>query len=144
MIKKTIAVASIMLASIVLLAHAIVPHHHHNKHVCLVKSHCTNDNNKDEHGSTDKSHSHDGENNPDHCVLKESEAVLSDQWKSNFKFENNRSDRSGLDDYHYNLLNSSTEFVIHFLFSYIHERHPDCSFSALITTSPGLRAPPSL
>ena len=125
MIKKTIAVASIMLASIVLLAHAIVPHHHHNKQVCLVNSHCTNDN-KDEHGSTDKSHSHDGENNSDHCVLKESVAVLSNQWKGDLKFENNRSDRSGLDDYHYNLLYNSTEFVIYFLFSYIHERHPDC------------------
>jgi hypothetical protein len=142
MIKKTIAIASIMLASIVLLAHSVVPHHHHNKQVCLVSTHCTNDKSTDEHGSTKENHSHDGENNAHDCVLKESAVILSDHWKSYLKFENNRYERSGLDDYHHNLLNSSTEFVIPFLFSYIHERHPDCSYSSLITASLGLRAPP--
>jgi len=142
MIKKTAAIASIMLASIILLAHAVVPHHHHNKQVCLIKTHCINDDNTDEHGTTKKGHSHDGENNSDNCVLKESVVILSNQCRTDLKFNNNTSDRSGLYAFHYNLLNSSTEFLIPVLSSFIYERYTDSSYSSLISASLGLRAPP--
>ena len=142
MIKKTAAIASIMLASIILLAHAVVPHHHHNKQVCLIKTHCINDDNTDEHGTTKKGHSHDGENNSDNCVLKESVVILSNQWKTDLKFNNNNSDSSRPDDFHYNLLNSNTEFLVPFLYSFVNERHSDSSYSSLISAFLGLRAPP--
>jgi len=147
MIKKTTAIAAIMLASIILLAHAVVPHHHHNKQVCLINTHCINDDITDEHGTTKKSHSHDGENNSDNCVLKESVVILSNQCRTDLKFNNNTSDRSGLYAFHYNLLNSSTEyssteFLIPVLSSFIYERYTDSSYSSLISASLGLRAPP--
>jgi len=142
MIKRTTAIVFIILANILILAHAVVPHHHHNKQVCLINSHCINESFTDEHGANKDSHSHDGGNNSDDCVLKEPIVVLSNQWKTDFKFNNNTSDRSGLDDFHYNLLNSSTEFLISVLSSFIYERYTDSSYPSLISVSLGLRAPP--
>lgn len=125
-----------------MLAHAVVPHHHHNKQVCLINTHCINDDITDEHGTTKKSHSHDGENNSEDCVLKEPVVLFSNQWKTDLKFNNNASDRSGLDDYHYNLLNSKTELLIPVFSSFIYERYTDSSYPYLISASLGLRAPP--
>ena len=142
MIKKTTAIVFILLTNILILAHAVVPHHHHNKQVCLVNTHCINDDFKNEHGTNQDSHSHDGENNSDDCVLKEPVIVLTNQWKAGFKFNDNTSDHSGLDDFHYNLLNSSTEFLIPVLSSFIYERYTDSSYPSLISVSLGLRAPP--
>ena len=82
MIKRTTAVAFLMLANFILLAHAVVPHHHHNKQVCLEKTHCIHDGFTDEHDNNRDSHSHDGENNHNDCVLKEPVGVLSNQWRS--------------------------------------------------------------
>ena len=141
MIKRTIAIALLILANIIILAHAVVPHHHHNKQVCLVNSHCINESFTDKHGTNQDSHSHDGENNSDDCVLKLPVVIFSNQWKTDFKF-NNKSDHSGPDDFHYNLLNSTTEVQIPVQSSFNYERITDSSYSSLVSTALGLRAPP--
>lgn len=132
----------LMLASILLVAHAVIPHHHHNKQICLERSHCIHDDLKDENGTTTGSHSHDGENNHDDCVLKDPVVVLSNQWKTDFRLIN-ETDRSGLDGFHDNLLITSTEFPIPVLSSYVYERVTDSLYPSLVAASLGLRAPPA-
>jgi hypothetical protein len=141
MIKKTTAVAFLMLANILILAHTVVPHHHHEKQVCLENSHCIHDGLTPEHDNNRDSHSHDGENNHDDCVLKTPVVVFSNQWKPDFKY-NNTADCSDLDIFHYNLLISSTKYMIPVLSSFISERVTDDSYSSLVSASLGLRAPP--
>lgn len=141
MIKRITVVAILMLANLILLAHAVVPHHHHNKLICFKYSHCTHDDLNDEHGTNQDGHRHDGENSHDDCVLKEPVGVLANQWRSDFTL-NSTTDRSGLDDYNDYLLDRSPEFQIHALSTVIYERVLNGSYSSLVSSSLGLRAPP--
>ena len=92
-----------MIANILLLSHVILPHHHHNKQVCLVKSHCINDDIST--GSDKKSHNHDGENTPDDCVLKELIAVSSNNLKQEFKITASSYHQPDNDAFQFNFLN---------------------------------------
>jgi len=130
-----------MLANLVLLAHAVVPHHHHDKLVCFKHSHCNHDGLVDEHGTNQDNHSHDGDNDHDNCVLREPIVVFSNQWKSDLIL-NITTDLSDLDDFHYNLLNSSPDFQILVLSKFLYERGINGSYSSLVSSSLGLRAPP--
>jgi len=141
MIRRTTVFAFLMLANLVLLAHAVVPHHHHNKQVCFKHSHCNHDGLADEHGTNQDNHSHDGDNNHDNCVLREPIVVFSNQWKSDLIL-NITIDLSDLDDFHYNLLNSSPDFQILILSNFLYERVINGSYSSLVSSSVGLRAPP--
>ena len=71
MIKRVPAILFIILANIVLLAHAFIPHHHHEKEVCIVSSHCESDSDSHNHDSANHKHHHHGENNVDGCVLQQ-------------------------------------------------------------------------
>lgn len=132
-----------MLANILLLAHAVVPHHHHNKQVCLENTHCFHDGFKDEHSTNRNNHSHDGQNSHDKCVLKEPVVVFSNQWKNDFKFHTT-TDRSGLDDFQCNIHNRRTVFLIPGSSAIVPEHFYKCSYSSVVSTSLGLRAPPAV
>ncbi len=133
----------LMLTSILLVAHAVVPHHHHNKQVCLEKSHCIHDEPEDDHGTKPVSHSHDGENNHDDCALKDPVVLTTNEWKPDFKFIHS-SERSVFDGSHENLLNNSTEWPIPLLSSYVYEQVTDSLFPSIVSDSHGLRAPPAV
>ncbi len=45
MIKRAIAISLLSIANIVLLAMAVMPHHHHGDVICFVSSHCEGGNN---------------------------------------------------------------------------------------------------
>lgn len=132
-----------MLAGILLVAHAVVPHHHHNKQICFERSHCIQDDFTHEHGTNPASHSHDGENSHDDCVLKDPVVVLSNESKPDFRFIY-ETDRSGIDGFHNNILNNSTELLIPILSSYVYERVTDSLYRSLLFASLGLRAPPAV
>lgn len=62
MTKRTAALFFISMAYFIIMAHAVVPHHHHNEWICIQSSHCA-----DAHHSDEKSTSeHDHE---DDCIL---------------------------------------------------------------------------
>ena len=85
MMKRSIAIFLLVLASAVWLAHAILPHHHHNSLVCLVTEHCQHD--KDNHAHNPESNPHDHDNNSSsHCVLNQSAIVPQPVFKSNNGF----------------------------------------------------------
>ena len=67
MIKRNTALFFILLANIILLAHAAIPHHHHKGQVCIEKSHCEADCESHEHDATKNDHEHNSNNQC--CVL---------------------------------------------------------------------------
>lgn len=144
MLKRTTAYTFIILAGLLFLAHAVVPHHHHDNHICFVKKHCANDNLKDDHGTNDKSHSHshDGDNDSDHCILKAPVVLGFNQNRTDFHFNNISSDNSGHDGISYVIVDSTTELKIAVLSNLVFERSENCSFSSLVPDSSRLRAPP--
>ena len=142
MIKRTTAYIFIILAGILFLAHAVIPHHHHDTQICLVIKHCTNEHLTDEPGSDGKSHSHDGDNNSDQCVLKAPVVLSLNQNKTDFYFYNHSSDNSGHDGIYYAIVNSTNELKIPVLSTFFFEHSEDYSYSSLVSNSLGLRAPP--
>ena len=94
--KKIIPIFFILLANIIVLGHAFIPHHHHHREVCIVKSHCQNDSESHKHNNTNPSHQHDGDNNTEICVLKLFFVVPTNHAKPEFKClkSNNNSDNT--------------------------------------------------
>lgn len=80
--KKTLAISFLLLANLVFLAHAVIPHHHHGSVTCFAASHC----------DEDEAHNHDGEeHHHDHsessiCQLLQ-DAVPSEANSQKFKIE---------------------------------------------------------
>ncbi len=54
MVKKYTAIFFMSLASIVMLAFTVFPHHHHQEYICFATTHCENEN-----SATNTRHSHD-------------------------------------------------------------------------------------
>lgn len=74
MLKRSIAISLLVLASTVWLAHAILPHHHHNSMACLVTEHCRHDNDIHTHNPESGSHDHDNSKSSN-CTLNQSVIV---------------------------------------------------------------------
>jgi hypothetical protein len=66
--KKAISLSFLLLANIILLAHAAVPHHHHeNAGVCFVNTHC--EDNEETHHHDSQTNEHERNNFPDRCCF---------------------------------------------------------------------------
>lgn len=52
--KKFAAISLIMLASVLMLAHAVIPHHHHENHVCFEQQSCSHDQAHNGHSEADR------------------------------------------------------------------------------------------
>lgn len=68
MMKKIANILSILLINLIL-ANAILPHHHHNTLVCIEKSHCEND--KETHKPPEQEQSHQHDKDFYNCILKQ-------------------------------------------------------------------------
>lgn len=85
MIRKSITVFFILLANFVLLAHAVIPHHHHQNKVCIVGS--TYDTNSEIHkyDTNECEQDHKSENEADDCSLNQIVVVRSSQIRHEIK-----------------------------------------------------------
>lgn len=54
--RKTLAISFLLLANLVFLAHAMVPHHHHGNATCFATSHCDSD---EMYNHNEAEHEHD-------------------------------------------------------------------------------------
>jgi len=79
MIRKTTTIIFILLANIILLAHAVFPHHHHGQMVCLNFSHCYHAGNDSSTYPADCGHEHDSESPVSNCILKQLVVVPANQ-----------------------------------------------------------------
>lgn len=142
LVKRTKALIFIILANILILAHAVVPHHHHHKQVCLVNSHYINDNIPGEQNTNRENHNHDGEKNSDECILKEPVIVSTNQWRGNFKFSNILLDLNEHNEFYNGLSNARTEFLFPVFSRHVSIYFINSTYSSLVSSSLGLRAPP--
>ena len=84
MIRQTWVIFILLFATIIVLAHAVIPHHHHSNLVCVVSSHCESDNYADEHNAPLNNHKHDGKSDTDNCVIKQIIAIPANQLRQNY------------------------------------------------------------
>lgn len=72
MVKRTTALFFLSMAYLIIMAHAVIPHHHHQESICIQDSHCT-----DQHQGNDQCTSeHDHEVD---CMLIQSVVIPAGQ-----------------------------------------------------------------
>lgn len=69
MISKITAYSFILIANLILLAHAVIPHHHHQSVVCVTETECHDDKHEHDHDFSAKEHQHDENENTSACIL---------------------------------------------------------------------------
>jgi len=67
--KRIAAVVFVSLAGIMMLAHAVIPHHHHYSEICFQKSHCENEQSNENENNPAHHHENTGEDSHDGCAL---------------------------------------------------------------------------
>ncbi len=137
MIKRTTAFIFILFANIILLAHAVIPHHYHQIKICVEASHCQDDG--DEHKNAASEHEHDGDESSSSCVLKQADVLLTHQ---------NRKDcvcNPDSDNHNHDfavLSNNKLPEIIPICLGKISTLLATSNYSAYLAASIGLRAPP--
>jgi len=79
--KGTSVKILILMASILVLAHAVIPHLHFNNEVYIITSECESD---PEHKENAPEHNHDAEKDGDLCILNQVVLIPPDDAKANF------------------------------------------------------------
>jgi len=144
MVKRTAATAFLMLAGILFLAHAVVPHHHHGNRICFVKSHCANDDLSDDHRTGSDNHTHDGEDGSAVCIFKDPAVVSSNQLTYGLKFVIQNTSQPGFHAFHPVRLND-TRILHNPVIAYFDPVYRTGYFyTSPSLASPGLRAPPAV
>jgi cell division protein FtsL len=85
MFRRILSLILTLFATIILLAHTAIPHHHHINQVCLVAEHCQNESDSHEHENGSPLHEHDGTNDYENCILKQLVAITSYHARPNIK-----------------------------------------------------------
>ena len=99
MVRRT-ALTFLMLASLMLVAHAVIPHHHHGNIICLKRAHChcegplQEDHPADDRKANHHNHTHDGEDNSGDCVLRTPVGVFDDELKITFTATEQKADHA--------------------------------------------------
>lgn len=141
MIKKLTAYCFIILANIVLLAHAVIPHHHHYQQVSIERKDCVEKSVAHTHGNSEKDPRRGCETDSNLCVLKQAFIVPSSQNRILHDCEN------CTDNHHQDLyiLANFGDFDKQ-TFSQVVVLIPKIppSITPFVTIIPGLRAPPKV
>jgi len=142
MLKRHLASFFLLLVSMITLAHAIIPHHHHASLICVVNSHCDSDGEEHKHEAPLDDHKHEGANNPENCVLKQLIVLPNNHGRQNnyfceyithqfaIAYFDAHDNNSGLGNY------NADGFVIACL------PFLSSTYSCFVSCSLGLRAPP--
>lgn len=140
MFKKAITSVFILIANIILLVHAVFPHHHHESQVCFTLSHCHSC--EVQSGTEPEHHSgKDANGDTEDCVLKQIVALPD---KTSFRASDSPEET-------YQILtgdailtfNEKVDVPIGNLVS-LNPRIEAFSFPDLVSSSLGLRAPPAV
>jgi len=142
MIKRFSAIAFIFIANFVLLAHVIIPHHHHKNQVCFVNTHCEDVHGHEDQNETGHDHEHGKSNDFSQCLLKQDIVLPSHQNKAayaHFCFVDNYSNAYGIQA----ILGLESFFSGYFsaLNRLIHPYIPPIIYRVSVACQ-GLRAPP--
>jgi hypothetical protein len=77
MIKKLTAYSFILIANIVLLVHAVIPHHHLHQQVCIERKDCVENDVSHTHSNPESNHRRGCETDSNKCVLKQAYLIPS-------------------------------------------------------------------
>ena len=140
MFKKVTAFSFILIANIIMLTHDVIPHHHHQKKVCLESEHCVNDAAPHNHEQAEHDHQNDSNNNPNACFLSEFVFVPSNNTYrlSNYQHYGD----NHFKDFHFIHISEDTRISI--LVTKVNIFLPDLIpiYLSTVNASIGLRAPP--
>ncbi len=114
MIKRISAKIIIFIASILLLAHAVIPHFHFKNEVYVFTSACSENEN---HKHNAPEHNQDSSNNPDICILKQVVFSRFDDFKSQIDSPTNDFKNYNTDGFHFAVLNSDYSHIHSLQFS---------------------------
>jgi len=140
MTKRTTAFVFLLVANMILLAHAVIPHHHHQAQVCVERRHCQA-NHTAQHITPKHHHHHEGKDSSTDCVLKQAVVLPANQIKQENDCLNSRIDSQ---DYPYTLFISEDAAFISGNCVAESIQNISSSYPYYINTSLGLRAPPSV
>jgi hypothetical protein len=144
MFKRAISITFLLLANIILLAHVIIPHHHHTMQVCLVSSHCTEDGDHSNTREGHKDHQHDDQGDTQ-CVLNQIVLIPANTLKKDNTLFIANSDDFKADHAQLCLLYFTFKLPEKSSFPSLKNQDEVPSlFGALISHSLGLRAPPAV
>lgn len=140
--KRISAIIFPLLATLILMAHTAIPHHHHINQVCLIAAHCQNVSDRHHHEGETPLHEHDGTNDSENCVLKQLVAIPSYHAKLIIKDADLETDHdgfygdiAGITDTYSDNFNSRVNSLSRLPVS-------SSAYSILISYSLGLRGPP--
>jgi hypothetical protein len=144
MIKRTTAILLILLANIILMAHAFVPHHHHKSEVCIDNPYGHADSDSHKHSDIEKNNNHDGKNEKEYCVLKEFVAIPINRLIKEIKSFDYSDNHVLLDKFHSILLDNGLKAFVSLIKAKAYLPLNTSSYIHFLETSLGLRAPPSV
>lgn len=138
--RRKIALISLIFVNIILLAHAVLPHHHHETFVCLFDKQCCNDCNAPEE-ETYCHHEHHGQNkDSEDCLLKNLVVLPAKSFKQAFQCFTYTNDYHHFNDFLIKLNDERTFFLsssYHFP-----QFAEESSYTYYVSQCLGLRAPP--
>ncbi len=82
--KKITAILFVLLANIIIVAHAVVPHHHLSNKVLIITEHHDADDFNHKHHTDDHDHEHGDANDYDFCLLKQVISIPTNTSKQEF------------------------------------------------------------
>ena len=138
MIRKSLTVFFVLIANIILLAHAVIPHHAHQNKVCLERSHM-HTNSSEHNNCTDPNHSSE---QTDNCALNELVVVLSQQIRSELQCLDCPTTYSQFDRSQAQLLNEGVNYLFSQNVSSLRPPLLLFDYSSFVGNQIGLRGPP--
>jgi hypothetical protein len=139
-VKRFTAYIFLVSVNLILLAHAVFPHHHHNLQAYLFEEHCVDDSVAHNHDAGNQKHEHGENENLLDCLLYKGVTIPS----NNFRCDGHNSISSiGNYDFHPILLNSN--IFIQDNLALPSNSPPDINtslFFVYVSQCFGLRAPP--
>jgi hypothetical protein len=142
--SKRASIFLILLANIVFLAHALVPHHHHESQVCLESCSCHSDCSTHKHNTTAHNHNHDGSDCSENCVLKQTVVIPSNQFRQELKYAAGENHHSPYHNFHAVIINCEQLSFVPKIISIAQIPLIISSHSGFTPGSTGLRAPPAV
>lgn len=148
MTNRTTSFFFILLANIIILTHAVVPHYHHESKICFVNFHTLID--RDEHNHSDikhdhkPDHKHDAKNEKENCVLKEVVAIPSNRILKEFKNYIWPDQHNKFDAFQAVLFCNELKIFTPILVTYKFVPFISSSYISFVNTFLSLRAPPSV
>lgn len=139
MIRKSLTIFFILIANIILLAHAVIPHHSHQNEVCVGNTHMQAQ--SGEHNSC-SNHTHSQEQEAEDCDLNQAVVVLSQQLRSEIKCFDYATTYSQFDATQAVLLNKSFDALFYIDISNIKPPLLASIYSSFVGRQIGLRGPP--